>query len=314
VAAREASCQRLAASDEDLFVSAHCPSAWYVEQMADFDAGLLAYSQSAVGCEVTFQQQRGCNFSPGTNSQCPPLAWGLAQRGGSCGSQYACQPGLYCQFTGGSPCGTCQPASAIGGPCGSASGGATCLEGACNGEACATVVGVGGDCEFGASVCEPNLSCQGVCYAPGPVGTGCATDQDCQDGLACPTTAGATCATRPTLGSPCAEISCQLGLGCAWMLDGGTSCQTLTSAGSCVDDLDGGLCLEMHHCVDGGCVPLGVPGDPCGQTPDCAIGQCSSGHCTLQAPGVPCGRDEECASQRCDFTAVSPSCLASCPQ
>jgi hypothetical protein len=313
VAQREVACQRLATSDEAVFIAGHCPSTWYEVEMADFDAGLLAYSESAVSCVVTFQQQLACNFQPGTNSQCGALGWGVGLAGQSCGSPYACQPGLYCQFTDSNNCGTCVAASAIGGPCGGAAGGATCLQGQCNGETCATVVGVGGDCQYGTQVCQVGLSCQNFCVAPGPVGAGCADDSDCQDGLTCNSAAQPICAEREVLGAQCADVSCSFGLGCAWFADGGTSCQTLTSGGSCVDDQDGGLCLETQHCVDGGCLPLGVVGSQCGQNTDCAIGRCVSQSCTLLDTG-PCQRNQDCISLRCDTSLPTPSCVTSCTQ
>jgi hypothetical protein len=319
-AQREVMCMKLSASDEATYIDAHCPMEWYAQQMSDFDAGLLAYDQTAVTCLVTYQEQRPCNFLPESfpavaDAQCPPLAWGLGLTGASCGTTYSCQPGLYCNLSPVSVCGTCQAASALGGPCGGSANGATCLEGQCNGEACAPVVGVGGDCQYGASVCEPLLSCQGICYAPGGIGAGCAIDSDCADGLACPQAGQAmTCAQRASLGQPCAQISCEWGLGCAWLTDGGTSCQTLVAQGSCVDDLDGGLCLEGEVCSDGGCVVLGAVGDSCMDSIECGAGQCLSVSCTLGAAGATCHRNADCTSNRCNIQAPTPVCLASCAQ
>ena len=174
------------------------------------------------------------------------------------------------------------------------------------------VVGVGGDCQYGTTVCQSGLSCQGICERPGPVGTGCSTDTDCDDGLTCPLAGMLTCVQRATLGQSCDQLSCEFGQGCAWSIDGGTSCQPLIAGGSCVDDLDGGLCLEAQQCVDGGCVPLGIAGDPCGQDSDCFIGRCVSGSCALVGAGSPCGGNQDCTSNRCDASGSAPVCAANC--
>jgi hypothetical protein len=318
-AQREVMCQKMSQVDEQTYIDAHCPMEWYAQQMGDFDAGLLAYNQAAVTCLVTYQQDRPCNFPPESfpavaDAQCPLLAWGLALDGGTCASTYSCQPGLYCALSSSSVCGTCQPASPLGGPCGGSAQGATCSVGQCNGEACAPVVGVGGNCQYGSAVCEPLLSCQGICNAPGPIGSGCGTDMDCADGLTCPQTGQTTCVQRASVGQPCAYTSCELGLACAWSADGGTSCQTLIAYGSCVDDLDGGICLEGEVCADGGCVVLGPVSSSCTDTVECAVGQCVSATCTLLPAGDDCDRNADCVSNRCNIDAVIPVCLASCTQ
>ncbi len=315
LAAHEEACLRLDSSDEASFIAALCPADSYAQEMAGYDAGLLAYSQTAVSCNVAFYQTLGCNFPTSTDSQCGVLAWGVVADGGTCGSTSECQNGFYCQRTTAQACGACQPASAISGPCGVMADGAICYQGQCDGTSCVSVVGVGGMCQYDTFVCQPGLSCQIVCQAPGPLGSGCATDSDCVDGLTCQVTlTTATCATRTTLGQPCDQTACTLDLGCGDLPDGGTSCQPLTVGGPCVAVADGGLCKEAEYCNDGGCLPLGALGQTCGATSGCGVGQCLSSSCTLAPANTPCDSNEECLSQRCDPNAAVPSCVAQCAQ
>jgi hypothetical protein len=313
LAMHEEACQRLDPSDEAAFIAARCPTNAYAQETAAYDAGLLAYSQSAVSCVVAFYRTLGCNFPSSTNSQCPSLGWGVAADGGTCGSPYACQRGFYCQRTSAEVCGACQPASAIGGPCGAMANGATCAVGQCNTISCTTVVSVGGMCEYGSYVCAPGLTCQITCQAPAQVGGGCGSDADCQDGLTCVSAnTMPTCATRSALGQSCDHVACQLSLGCGALPDGGTSCQVLAAGGACVSVSDGGLCKQAEYCVDGGCVPQPVIGQTCSQDSDCAVGRCISKVCTLVPSGAACNGDTDCLSRRCNLAAATPTCLATC--
>jgi len=178
------------------------------------------------------------------------------------------------------------------------------------------VVGVGADCQYGTYVCQPGLSCQVVCVAPGGAGAQCASAADCQDGLTCPVTSGPpSCVSRSATGQSCDQVACQLGLGCAAISDGGTACEPLVARGACVQGSDGGLCLEAEYCgPDGGCLSLVGIGGSCALDTDCAVGLCPAGTCVLGAAGGACHQGANCKSQSCDSSVSPPACVATCLQ
>ncbi len=222
-----------------------------------------------------------CNFVLGTMAS-----------GASCVQDAQCQSGRCTLGSGASDggasaCGSCTPGC----------GGVTCAAGTkCDysTQMCLPVTrgGAGASCNGVAALCNPDLVCNLAshqCVAPGGVGTPCTTASDCSGSLACPPPKQSnvsTCQNPGPTGAPCyADGDCAAGLGCS---GGGTNaapptCVALTWAG---------------------------PGQPCGDSVRCLVGQCNwssqaetAGTCpAVIADGQPC--DSMDNTKTCDTIAV----------
>ncbi len=196
--------------------------------------------------------------------------------------------------------------------CGDLGQGPVCLTRRREGDAC-----VGDTCGEGL-VCEPVI---GQC-APRQVGTGepCGLLQQCPAGLAC---VGLTASARGACNTPLVihdvcegPVDCESHLACTAPTeeeDAGTACRVRGAPGDAC--LGSAQCQVSGTCVDGGCVALPLPGEPCALTRACRWGLCRAGAVdggfacgALLGPGATCRRHEECASGQC----ASGTCLARC--
>jgi hypothetical protein len=236
-----------------------------------------------------------------------------------------CAPGSYCMpdalpVIGRYFCGTCERMPRVGERCGGRLGcveGTRCLEGECR-----LVREIGGSCESD-NECRFHRCIDSICFpskdTPTPyadvVGRECEHDNDCgrQAALFCDE---GICRPLPGEGELCAGVAmgtmrstasinpfassksvCRLGQQC---IDG--RCRAL---GCSIDP--GEPCRGYCHggqCVDGMCVPLPGPGEPCETSCGAGSGdrceprcggdlRCVEGRCTA-------GRDRE-NGRRCDF-------------
>ncbi len=316
----EVSCGRLAQSDvgdsASGYIGAQCPPFLFASQEAAFEAGQLAYSGATVSCmENALRPPSGdtsaCNLGyPELDPLCGQLAWGTLGPGESCGDQYACGAGLYCQVgnVAGS-CGVCTADVGFAMTCGV--DGALCNSGnICNGEVCLLPVGTGQGCGEDSAVCRPPLTCHGEgCQLPQAIDGGCNGTADCAPGLSC-NTFSSHCFPAPGAGGDCSEQPCGLGLACM-RGDAGFSCAPLIAGGACIFTDAGPQCPEFESCRDGGCVPLSLLDGGCAVSSDCALGICSTGRCQLLSNGEPCGTSGQCQSGICDNSA-SEACVAGC--
>lgn len=233
----------------------------------------------------------------------------------SCGADSHCAEGLrcidtFCRMLPGlnEPCfqGNCED----GLYCGDLGLGPVCLTRKRDGDAC-----LGDTCAAGL-VCEPVL---GEC-APAAVMAGerCGLLQRCPEGMTClglRSDAPGVCGTPVVIGEACeGAFDCESHLACtASGDDAGTKCRVRSAPG----DACGAAreCQASATCVDGGCVELPLPGEPCAVTRACRWGLCRAGAVdggyvcgSLLGPGMMCRRHDECASGQCS----SGTCLARC--
>lgn len=309
--ALEVRCGRLAAQDEAAWAKALCAGATAHEEAA-FDAGLLAYSASAVACETAFRGSQPCNLAPDAPSGCGPLAWGSLAQGDRCDDPLTCGLGLFCErLSGDAPCGLCTTEPGIGGPCGPSAYGAPCQQGICDGTSCDQPSTLGQPCYVTAAACTVGLTCQqGDCLPPAPDGGVCGGAADCADGLYCQ---GGNCAPRADAGAPCSAGGCAAGLGCGLTPDGGSLCEPFVPGGPCVLGQDGGMCLEAEWCgPDGGCLPMPGLGGACVNGAPCLAGGCVAGLCSLLGAGEICTGGAACENGRCGGSGEYPVCEPNC--
>jgi hypothetical protein len=175
-----------------------------------------------------------------------------------------------------------------------------------------------GTCDL-PTTCPEGGCCVGACrpvQAPGKAGDACAKDHDCVGGLVCGQ--DLTCRAPAKADEPCSsDRECGDGLACVGA--GGTvlgMCNALPHGGAICPYQ---RCSEANlRCDDASmhiCVPVGLAGDPCPTSTECAIGtECdASTHVCREFPslGMPC--DGSCTSDGfCSIAdgAVSGTCLA----
>jgi hypothetical protein len=205
-----------------------------------------------------------------------------------------------------------------------------------------------GSCTLPAT-CPEAGCCVGACRAtqpPGKAGDACAKPRDCSDGLVCGQDLACHAPAKPddACGS---DRECGDGLACVGA--GGSTlgaCHVLPRAGEACPDQ---RCADANlRCDDASmhvCVPVGLPGDPCPASIECAIGtECDAatqlcrefpalgmpcdGSCTgdafcsftngaavgvcmpLLANNLPCDGNQECISGFCEDGPVFRSCIA----
>jgi hypothetical protein len=204
----------------------------------------------------------------------------------SCPSGEICPENIWCDET----LGQCQPGRMVGEPCGTLgtppdTSYANCaIPLWCDAVAfssgiCRARSGLNEPCNGETYACERELHCVGyaadaaaptlgTCQGPGPAGTECTADEDCQAGLAC--TLG-TCRELGSAGATCdGSPDCALGLVCS---DG--LCVAARYPG---DACDGTRCT-FGRCVEGTCQFHAKVGEPCANPSDCATGECIDGVC-----------------------------------
>lgn len=215
-----------------------------------------------------------------------------------------------------------------------------------DGEACSI------DVECASGTCDLPMSCPemgccfGICRAtqtPGKVGDACAKLRDCKTGLVCGQ--DLTCHAPAGVGEACgSDRECVDGLACVGAGSTPGTCRALPHAGElcsyqrCADE--NLRCDENTHT----CVPVGLPGDPCPTSTECAIGmECDAtthlcreyptlgmpcngtcvgdsfcrfdasggpGTCVaLLANNSPCDGNQQCASTFCEDGPVFRSCI-----
>ena len=183
---------------------------------------------------------------------------------------------------------------------------------------CYTLVDAGGDCSGEDVLCRDDLECkEGTCQSKGPKagdpckdsgdcgsmlcilevcsephveGEGCATADDCRDGLMCivdtcsgPRDVGGACQAP----EHCAEGLLCIGKECSQAHSVGQSCDApeqcttgLCNAGVCAVKQDGGdecnatslLCKDGFWCSEGHCVESPGLGEECSENTGCAVG------------------------------------------
>jgi hypothetical protein len=175
-----------------------------------------------------------------------------------------------------------------------------------------------GTCTLPAA-CPEAGCCVGGCRAtqpPGKAGDACSKPRDCIAGLICGQ--DLLCHAPASADEPCgSDRECGDGLACVG--GGGTilgTCHALPHAGAICPYQ---RCAEANlRCDDASmhiCVPVGLPGDPCPTSTECAIGtECdATTHVCRELPplGMPC--DGSCSGEAfCSITNGAPSgtCLA----
>lgn len=230
----------------------------------------------ALACDVPLSTVKECDVlesAKGTLPDGAPCVIGLQCASGSCDGRMEVVS---------MKCGTCQPTAAIGESCieKQCSAGAMCRQigdatASCEeplpvGAACTDFCERNAYCDFsGTNTCRPNprenesctvttttssrtLNCAGelqciggVCKPPRALDEACATDDECDRGLACSTTTKTCVSTRVGLGGACGEAtkaSCARGLYCFE-----NQCvEPLAPGAACKE---GGIaCAPFHYC------------------------------------------------------------------
>jgi hypothetical protein len=194
------------------------------------------------------------------------------------------------------------------------------------GEACTRGLECGGD-----AYCKVAAMCPGTCTAREAAGAACASDNDCQDGLACN---NAICQAHAAAGQPCGGMlpQCSSGLYCAGfdakaMTPG--SCRSFkevfsSPVGQSCDLSTGALCASGSYCAfdsvegmmakflcvgpssSGGACALAIP-ESCPQGEFCdvdlAMGKFKSTCKALPGEGEPC-RPANAVGSRCGTSLV----------
>jgi hypothetical protein len=202
----------------------------------------------------------------------------------------ACAGDSSCYYPPGATEGTCVPRSVVGQACSETepcSFGYDCLEGECKskvatGEACAA----GRNCPDG-DQCLDRDGQGATCGGPGPAGTPCGGNANCEADLYCPFGQNQVCTPRIAIGDPCLPSeTCEEG---AWCNNELEECQAVGGLGDAclmfnfpaINGCDTGL-----HCMQNGeCHPPGAENEPCnpGQQVSCEAGLfCSRADFTCQ--------------------------------
>jgi hypothetical protein len=227
-------------------------NARYEQRYVDLEAaGLLSISAAGVDACRSHLATVACERQiTDLMGPCGAMWVGTQPAGSACGldvESFTCAPGTAC-VVGLDLCGTCESASAEGGPCG---GGVTCAgDFACLNAKCVARRQVGEACSA-SEPCVVGAGCTGaVCVAPLVVGEGeaCDATHRCRYRSACQ---GGLCVRAALLGEDCAARTCASGRCvtegaaklCRALLDPGAAC---TTASEC----------RSASCVKGTCHPL----------------------------------------------------------
>lgn len=204
----------------------------------------------------------------------------------SCAEGEICQGNIWCDRE----LGQCQLGRLPGEPCGASGTEPVVSDAQCAIHSWCDAVGTGagvcrqpsaqgGPCNDDFSVCEDGLHCVGyvpfggdatlgTCQPPGPSGSDCVGNDDCQSGLVCVL---AKCAELGAEGAACnGSDTCGAGLVCV-----SGKCASARYPG---DACDGERCT-YGRCVDGTCEHHAKVGGPCSLGTDCATGHCVDGAC-----------------------------------
>jgi hypothetical protein len=245
-------------------------------------SGLTAASLAACAQAVQASPCLGTNFPACSNTPAGTLAVDAP-----CASDTQCASAFCALQTvttgnGGettSTCGTCAATTPPGQSCAGST--PRCAPGTeCSSDVNPTCVpipwgAVGDTCNGATAFCNSDFTCDGTgtCALPAAAGAACQVSQDCASPLVC---AGSMCGNGDPVGATCTLD----GTGCAH----GLECDPTT-----------------YTCA---AVTFANPGDPCGDTTLCAVGQCNVGATggsptcpTLVADGQPCPSD---ATSTCD--------------
>ena len=207
-----------------------------------------------------------------------------------CTADLDCRPPLSCID------GTCEALHAMGAACTTTR---DCARGlVCNASVCSARTGTTcsdlNECGSLTQCARPSS-----CRAPLARGAACISNSDCAASLYC-NDASRTCVDRPAVGALCGNgVICAEGAGCDNDSADGR-CRAFGGRGSsCLFGETGPfLCATGSACIDGGCGPLPVEGEPCAGVDTCAPGLgCAFGpkgsFCVI--PGV---ADELCENRQ----------------
>ena len=276
-----------------------CPDLFFSDGSTRTVAGLNA-------CVATWKTLSCADYAQGVAPNC--ISPGTRAVGEACVFPSQCS-GLACSAH--MTCGTCGVTAAPGGACDEST--------QCPG---------GQDCDAGLCVNGKDVSNRGMLGASCDPAHPCGADSDCSGGV---------CTALPAAGAACSpEGSCAQGVFCD---DQTQQCRVPPNAGQpCLTYLGNMLCAEQAYCVNGNCVALPGPGQPCtpsgacapdswcqnpgtapvcrarGSTPDCeSDGQCAPGsicsdklckplvafHAACDADHV-CSAQASCSNGRCE--------------
>jgi len=228
--------------------------------------------------------------------------------GGPCYLDEECGPGLRCDRSPASPCGTCMTKRTTGEAC---SRDAECAwltadaVGMCISGICMTVSDAARFATIGERCGLVN------------VGTTSAASTTCATGLYCTNNGSAvlSCVEPGGLGAECIGVTCGPGLACQ-----GRACRPVQSASLlgelCGSSPDGDTFISCEAttrltCVDSRCAARPALGEPCGgAAPACASGICRAGVCGPPGDsGSACSDDRRCVSGACiDGACVTAVC------
>jgi hypothetical protein len=197
-----------------------------------------------------------------------------------------------------------------------------CCPGTCVGDVEPGIAKVGESCQIdqcvSGSYCDFPTS---TCMAVKPLNAVCASQEECESGLACVgTSATGNCIKLPKLGEACANFCSDLGAVCD---PTSMMCVKVVLGGeACLGDFTGSNCSPLYACDAGRCsggVALGAtcnPDDHCADQfafCDVPVGGLT-GTCVLpKANGTHCEFNEDCQSFACDDATLlcvdEPVCM-----
>ncbi len=261
------------------------------------DAGLLAYSPTVAQDFVQAVADAGCGFF--AQRAFPYASYqyltGLVANGGDCWDGLGCADGDCAAGDTGICPGTCTAYPLSGAPCSDGCGpSSSCTPVDAGVFACEPLVGQNGACSAGPN-CQLGLQCvNGACMPPGGAGAACATESiSCQSGLFCKALAdgGAACTPQIGDGGACGPGAAAVPSGLGGPCQAGLACVGATFYGTGGGKPPtGGTCLPLVD-VGGPCVFDGGPGTVSIVT-GCRRGLlCVGGQCQTPPTSGPCASD-----------------------
>jgi hypothetical protein len=155
-----------------------------------------------------------------------------------------------------------------------------------------------GDCAAGL-FCDHAVGAAAVCKPQLGAGVTCTSDGECQAGLECAGPAGARkCVAYAGDGQPCGTNAPGCDNEASYCDPVERSCKPRLKLGAACTIEGSGLftvspCVPYATCVNGVCTARVMPGQACGSSgsttqPNCMIGSCQDGVCTVDAPEPSC--------------------------